>query len=158
MCCGQHSIREGFRKVGMIREGRKRKILPIRGEWVDNYFYSIFLTLILLRLQDNQSTFKLKNPAKKFPTSLIKPYAHNLKESFGDIDIYLFDQLLKGRFDDCKNVIDIGCGSGRNIVYFLRNGFNVYAIDQDARAVESVKTLSKQLAPGTPPDHLLSLS
>ena len=31
-------------KVGMIREGRKRKILPIRGEWVDNSFYSILET------------------------------------------------------------------------------------------------------------------
>ncbi len=28
-------------KSGMIREGRKRKKLPIRGEWVDNYFYAI---------------------------------------------------------------------------------------------------------------------
>ena len=28
-------------KVGMTNEGRKRKNLPIRGEWVDNYFYSI---------------------------------------------------------------------------------------------------------------------
>ena len=28
-------------KVGMKREGIKRKILPIRGEWVDNYFYAI---------------------------------------------------------------------------------------------------------------------
>ena len=28
-------------KVGMLREGRKRKILPIRGEWVDNYMYAI---------------------------------------------------------------------------------------------------------------------
>ena len=28
-------------KVGMKREGLKRKILPIRGEWKDNYFYAI---------------------------------------------------------------------------------------------------------------------
>ncbi len=28
-------------KVGMKREGIKRKILPIRGEWKDNYFYAI---------------------------------------------------------------------------------------------------------------------
>ncbi len=28
-------------KSGFTREGRKRKILPIRGEWVDNYFYAI---------------------------------------------------------------------------------------------------------------------
>ena len=31
-------------KVGMIREGHKRKILPIRGTWVDNYIYSILET------------------------------------------------------------------------------------------------------------------
>ncbi len=28
-------------KVGMTREGMKRKILPIRGEWKDNYFYAM---------------------------------------------------------------------------------------------------------------------
>ena len=28
-------------KVGMLREGLKRKILPIRGEWKDNYHYAI---------------------------------------------------------------------------------------------------------------------
>lgn len=28
-------------RVGMIREGRKRQVLPIRGNWVDNYFYAI---------------------------------------------------------------------------------------------------------------------
>lgn len=28
-------------KAGMTCEGRKRKILPIRGEWVDNYFFAI---------------------------------------------------------------------------------------------------------------------
>jgi [ribosomal protein S5]-alanine N-acetyltransferase len=28
-------------KAGFTREGRKRKILPIRGEWLDNYFYAI---------------------------------------------------------------------------------------------------------------------
>ena len=28
-------------KVGMTKEGMKRKILPIRGAWKDNYFYAI---------------------------------------------------------------------------------------------------------------------
>ena len=31
-------------KVGMTKEGCKRKILPIRGNWVDNYFYAILDT------------------------------------------------------------------------------------------------------------------
>ena len=28
-------------KAGMLREGLRRKILPIRGKWVDNYHYAI---------------------------------------------------------------------------------------------------------------------
>ena len=28
-------------RIGMKREGIRRKILPIRGEWVDNYHYAI---------------------------------------------------------------------------------------------------------------------
>ncbi len=31
-------------KAGLTREGRKRKVLPIRGNWVDNYFYAILET------------------------------------------------------------------------------------------------------------------
>ncbi len=73
---------------------------------------------------------------------------NNLQETFGNIDIYLFDQLLKGRFDNCTNIIDIGCGYGRNLVYFLRNNYQVFAIDQNAEAIDEVKKLSKQLAPG----------
>jgi len=31
-------------KIGMTREGLRRKILPIRGEWIDNYHYAIVRT------------------------------------------------------------------------------------------------------------------
>ena len=31
-------------KIGMIREGQHRKILPIRGDWYDNYHYAIIET------------------------------------------------------------------------------------------------------------------
>ncbi len=73
-----------------------------------------------------------------------------LHELFGDIDIYLFDQLLKGRFDKCNRVIDIGCGGGRNLHYFLKNGFEVYGIDRSEQAIDTVKALCKQLAPQHP--------
>lgn len=69
----------------------------------------------------------------------------NLQQAFGNIDIYLFDQLLKGRFDDCKKVGDIGCGYGRNLVYFLKNGFEVYGIDQNEEAILEVQRLSKEV-------------
>ena len=30
-----------FEKIGMTKEGIRRKILPIRGEWIDGYQYAI---------------------------------------------------------------------------------------------------------------------
>jgi SAM-dependent methyltransferase len=61
----------------------------------------------------------------------------HLLQSFGNIDIYLFDQLLKGTYEHCSKVLDAGCGGGRNLVYFLNNGFEVYGIDQSAATVVS---------------------
>jgi len=58
----------------------------------------------------------------------------NLQEQFGPIDIYLFDQLLKGRIAPGMRILDAGCGSGRNLVYLLREGYEVFGVDQDPRA------------------------
>jgi len=65
-----------------------------------------------------------------------------LQEQFGHIDIYLFDQLLKGRISPGMRILDAGCGSGRNLVYFLRQGYEVYAADADPLAVEGVRALA----------------
>ncbi|GAB3165961.1 class I SAM-dependent methyltransferase [Telluribacter humicola] len=76
-----------------------------------------------------------------------------LQQAFGNIDIYLFDQLLKGRFDSCRNVLDAGCGGGRNLLYFLQNGFEVYGVDLHEQAIQNVQHLAQQLAPQLPPDY-----
>ena len=44
-----------------------------------------------------------------------------LNKELGNIDIYLFDQLLKGKFEGEKRILDAGCGEGRNINYFIKN-------------------------------------
>lgn len=69
----------------------------------------------------------------------------SLQEQFGQIDIYLFDQLLKGRIVPGMRILDAGCGSGRNLRYFLREGYEVYAADMDPGAVETVRALAKSL-------------
>lgn len=74
----------------------------------------------------------------------------NLQERFGGIDIYLFDQLLKGRISTPMRVLDAGCGGGRNLVYFLREGYDVCAVDQAAEAVAHVRALASALAPQLP--------
>jgi len=61
----------------------------------------------------------------------------NLPETFGNIDIYLFDQLLKGRIEAGDRILDAGCGSGRNAHYLLREGFDVYGVDENPRAIEA---------------------
>jgi len=76
--------------------------------------------------------------------------APSLQDQFGQIDIYLFDQLLKGRISRGMRILDAGCGSGQNLVYFLREGYEVYAADADAQAVESVRALARRLAPVLP--------
>jgi len=76
-----------------------------------------------------------------------------LQEQFGGIDIYLFDQLLRGRIRSGDTVVDCGCGGGRNLVYFLREGFDVYGIDPNPEAVDAVRALAAQLAPRLPADR-----
>jgi tellurite methyltransferase len=67
--------------------------------------------------------------------------SQELRQQFGDIDIYVFDQLLRGRFDGRKRILDAGCGAGRNLPFFLAHDFEVCAIDSDAAAVASVGRL-----------------
>lgn len=76
--------------------------------------------------------------------------AIDLRNSFGDIDIYLFDQLLKGRIVPGMKILDVGCGSGRNLIYFLKNDFEIYAIDKSSEAVECTRELAATLAPELP--------
>ncbi len=76
-----------------------------------------------------------------------------LQEQFGPIDIYLFDQLLRGRIAPGMRVMDAGCGSGRNLVYLLREGFEAFGADAEAQAVEQVRRLAARLAPHLPAEN-----
>ncbi len=77
----------------------------------------------------------------------------NARKLFGDIDIYLFDQILKNRFSDESKILDAGCGGGRNIVYFLRGGCPVFAVDENPEAIEHVRNLARSLAPKLPSEN-----
>ena len=77
----------------------------------------------------------------------------NIQEQFGQIDIYVFDQILRGNILPGMRVLDAGCGYGRNLVYLLRTGCEVFAIDQDEEAVEHVSRLSASLQTGLPAEN-----
>ncbi len=74
----------------------------------------------------------------------------DLQRQFGHIDIYLFDQLLRGRIAPGMRIFDAGCGHGRNLVYLLREGYEVCGVDPDPRAIEAVRHLAASLAPTLP--------
>lgn len=73
-------------------------------------------------------------------------------DEFGQIDIYLFDQLLRGRIAPGMRVLDAGCGGGRNLVYLLSHGFDIAATDADPAAIAAVRDLASRLAPHLPAD------
>ncbi len=77
----------------------------------------------------------------------------NLQEWFGGIDIYLFDQLLKGRIVPGMRVLDAGCGTGRNLVYLLKSGFEVFGVDESSEALTQTQRLATELAPHLPLDN-----
>jgi tellurite methyltransferase len=74
----------------------------------------------------------------------------DLDLQFGQIDIYLFDQLLRGRLQPGMRVLDAGCGSGRNLVYLLKSGYEVFGADTDVDAIEAVRVMAATLAPELP--------
>jgi tellurite methyltransferase len=73
-----------------------------------------------------------------------------LQEQFGNIDIYLFDQLLKGRVAPGMRIVDAGCGGGRNLIYLLREGYEVYGADMDEQSIERLQSFAKKFAPALP--------
>ena len=77
----------------------------------------------------------------------------NLQEQFGQIDIYVFDQILRGNIAPGMRVLEAGCGYGRNLVHLLREGYELFAVDRDADAVEHVRKLSESLETGLPADN-----
>ena len=68
-----------------------------------------------------------------------------IRDRFGDIDIYLFDQLARGRFDHRRRVLDAGCGAGRNLRYLLAHGYDCHGIDRDAGAIGQLRREANSL-------------
>jgi len=77
----------------------------------------------------------------------------DLPALFGQIDIYLFDQVLRGRIAARATVLEAGCGAGRNLVYFLREGYPVFALDPDPAAIGTMRSLAARLAPALLPSN-----
>ena len=79
--------------------------------------------------------------------------APTIQEQFGQIDIYVFDQILRGNLGPGMRILEAGCGYGRNLVHLLREGCVVFAVDLNPDAVEQVRKLSASLGTGLPAEN-----
>ena len=77
----------------------------------------------------------------------------SVQEQFGQIDIYVFDQILRGNLGAGMRVLDAGCGYGRNLVHLLREGCEVFALDANAEAIDHVRKLAASLDNASPPGN-----
>jgi SAM-dependent methyltransferase len=84
---------------------------------------------------------------------MMKGMTLSLQEQFGQIDIYVFDQILRGNIAPGMRVLDAGCGYGRNLVYLLRAGCEVFGLDRDGQGVEHVRQLATSLGDRIPAEN-----
>lgn len=70
-----------------------------------------------------------------------------LNKELGNIDIYLLDALLKGRFKPGMRILDAGCGEGRNLQWFIKNNFDVWGCDQNPSAIKMLQYVARSLNP-----------
>jgi SAM-dependent methyltransferase len=70
-----------------------------------------------------------------------------LNRLLGNVDIYLLDQILKGRFGKEMKILDAGCGEGRNTVYFVNKGYQIFGIDPNETAIQYCRYQARSLNP-----------
>ena len=63
----------------------------------------------------------------------------NLNEEIGGVDIYILDQILKNRYQPGDKILDAGCGNGRNLKWFYKNGFEIFGTDINSESIEFCK-------------------
>jgi ubiquinone/menaquinone biosynthesis C-methylase UbiE len=76
--------------------------------------------------------------------------AADLQTEFGLIDIYVFDQLLRGNLHSGQSVLDAGCGPGRNAHYLMRQGAEVYGVDRDPAQIDQIQARRANIAQSLP--------
>lgn len=56
-------------------------------------------------------------------------------DHLGKTDVYLIDQMMKGRYMEGDHILDAGCGHGRNVDLFIKTGIPVTGVDHDPEKI-----------------------
>ena len=64
----------------------------------------------------------------------------NNLETIQNVDIYLLDQILKGRYLKEESILDAGCGFGRNLQWFSKQNFDLYGVDINEVTIKEIES------------------
>jgi len=78
----------------------------------------------------------------------------HLLEHLGKTDVYLLDQFMKRRFRRGGRVLDVGCGSGRNLDLFLRGDYEVWALDPRYESVGATRERAARMGRPIPEERV----
>lgn len=81
-----------------------------------------------------------------------------LLDNFANTDLEIIDQVLKGRIPPESKILDAGCGEGRNLTYFVKNNYQLWAIDSEPMAVKYCQYYCKGLHPAFNAENILQES
>jgi ubiquinone/menaquinone biosynthesis C-methylase UbiE len=70
-----------------------------------------------------------------------------LVDLIGQTDIYILDQIIKGRYKHSDIILDAGCGHGRNMHWFVQSKMDVFGTDADATALAAAAAKFPTLHP-----------
>ena len=59
------------------------------------------------------------------------------------MELFVLDQLLKGRMPEGSKILDAGSAEGRNLLYFLAHNYDLHAIDQYPMAINMLNMIAK---------------
>jgi tellurite methyltransferase len=79
-----------------------------------------------------------------------------LRAHLANTDLDIIDQLLKGMIKPEAKILDTGCGEGRNLTYFIKNNFPVWAIDSNPSAVKYCQYYAKSINQNFPVENIIS--
>lgn len=80
-----------------------------------------------------------------------------LNQELGNIDIYLLDAILKGRFSPGSRLLDAGCGEGRNLHWFIKNNYDAWGCDQNPSAIRMLQYVTRSLNPQFDKNRFISI-
>lgn len=78
-----------------------------------------------------------------------------LHHLLGNIDLFLLDQILKGRYQPGMRLLDAGCGEGRNLAYFVRNGYDLWGVDTSPVALRLLRMQGRSWHPAFDPEKFI---